>query len=84
MARSFFERRGNFDNITLVAVTEAQAKINILPNNFEKVAPVSKIVPNTYEVNSSYCKNMYCLLRQNNYAFISSLQLNYRMMVKIQ
>ena len=57
MPRSLFERRGNFDNITLVAVTDAWATINILPNNFEKVAPVSKIVPNTYEVNSAYCKN---------------------------
>ena len=49
-ARNFFERRGNFENITLFAVTDAYALYNQLPENFKDIAPISNVIPNTYEV----------------------------------
>ena len=49
-ARNFFERRGNFENITLFAVTDAYSMYNQLPKNFKEIAPISNVVPNTYEV----------------------------------
>ena len=49
-ARNFFERRGNFENITLFAVTDAYSMYNQLPKNFKEIAQISNVVPNTYEV----------------------------------
>ena len=49
-ARNFFERRGNFENITLFAVTDAYALYNQLPENFKDIAPISNVIHNTYEV----------------------------------
>ena len=49
-ARNFFERRGNFENITLFAVTDAYSMYKQLPSNFKEIAPISNVVPNTYEV----------------------------------
>ena len=48
--KNFYDRRGNFENITLITVTEAYSMYNQLPKNLENIANVSKIVPNTYEV----------------------------------
>ena len=48
--KNFFERRGNLENMTLIAMTEAEKMYNELPNNLEEAANVSKIVPNSYEV----------------------------------
>ena len=52
-ARNFFERRGNFENITLFAVTDAYSggsMYNQFPKNLKEIAPNSDLVPNTYEV----------------------------------
>ena len=49
-ARNIFDRRGNFENITLFAVTDAYALYNQLPENFKDIAPISNVIPNTYEV----------------------------------
>ena len=49
-ARNFFKRRGNFEDITLFAVTDAYSMYNQLPKNFKEIAPISNVVPNTYEV----------------------------------
>jgi len=49
-ARNFFDRRGNFENITLFAVTDSYSMYNQLPENFKEIAPISNVVPNTYEV----------------------------------
>ena len=48
--RNIFDRRGNFENITLFAVTDAYALYNQLPENFKDIAPISNVIPNTYEV----------------------------------
>ena len=48
--KNFFERRGNLENMTLTAMTEAEKMYNELPNNLEEAANVSEIVPNSYEV----------------------------------
>ena len=49
-ARNIFDRRGNFENLTLFAVTDAYSMYNQLPKNFKEIAPISNVVPNTYEV----------------------------------
>ena len=46
----FFERRGNFNNITLFGMTDAETTFNQLPTDFEKTANPSKEIPETYEV----------------------------------
>ena len=59
-ARNFFERRGNFENITLFAVADAYSggsMYNQFPKNFKEIAPNSDLVPNTYEV----CKTINCV-----------------------
>ena len=48
--KDFFERRGNLENMTLIAMTEAEKQFNELPKNLNEAANVSKIVPNSYEV----------------------------------
>ena len=48
--KNFFQRRGNLENMTLIAMTETEKMYNELPNNLEEVATVSEIVPNSYEV----------------------------------
>ena len=50
VTRSFFERRGNFENQTLIGITEAFGTTNIFPKEWKKLAKLSNIVPNTYEV----------------------------------
>ena len=49
-AQNFFKRRGNFEDITLFAVTDAYSMYNQLPKNFKEIAPISNVIPNTYEV----------------------------------
>ena len=48
--QNIFERRGNFQNITLIAVVEPDMGQNILPTDFEKFAIISDMIPDTYEV----------------------------------
>ena len=50
MPKNFYKRRGNFENIVLIAMTGEDMSFNELPNNWKSVANISKIVPNSYEV----------------------------------
>ena len=50
MSRNIFDRRGNFENITLFGMFEPWTNFNKLSANFQKNAKVSKIIPNTHEV----------------------------------
>ena len=45
-----WDRRGNFDNLTLIAVTESGLTCNFLPNDLEKSEDISNIVSNSFEV----------------------------------
>ena len=47
---NFFERRGNFNNITLFGMTDASATFNQLPTDLEKTENPSKEISETYEV----------------------------------
>ena len=49
---NIYERRGNFENITLTAMTEAYQSYVELPRPLEKIANVSDTIPNSYEVMS--------------------------------
>ena len=46
----FFERRANFEGITLLGMTDVELNFNQLPKGFEKMVKDSRKVPNTYEV----------------------------------
>ena len=50
MPVNIWDRRGNFDNLMLIAVTESGLTCNFLPNNLEKSDDISNIVPNSFEV----------------------------------
>ena len=54
MAKNFFERRGDFENFTLIGVTHPNMGYNILPKDLSKIAKNSTIVPNTYEVSRKF------------------------------
>ena len=47
---NFFERRGNFNNITLFGMTDADTTFNQLPTDLEKTETPSKEISETYEV----------------------------------
>ena len=57
MSENFFERRGNFENITFLALVDAYGQYVQLPNDFKDITPVSNVVPNTYEVSISILKS---------------------------
>ena len=46
----FFERRANFEGITLLGMTDVEMNLNQLPKGFENIVKRSIKVPNTYEV----------------------------------
>ena len=46
----FFERRANFEGITLLGMTDNELNFNQLQKGFENIAEDSLKVPNTYEV----------------------------------
>ena len=50
MPKNVYERRGNFKNLTFIAMTDLQSPYNLLPENWENIASVSNVVPNTFEV----------------------------------
>ena len=50
VTKSFFERRGNLENQTLIGITEAFGTTNIFEKEWKKLSSLSNIVPNTYEV----------------------------------
>ena len=53
VAQNFFERRGNFNNITLFGMTETELTFNQLPKDLEKTEKPSKEVSETYEVKAN-------------------------------
>ena len=48
--KNLLERRGNFENLTLIGMTHAWATATVLPKDWKNKAEVSTIVKNTYEV----------------------------------
>ena len=50
ISSNFFKRRGDFNNITLFGMTDAETTFNQLPKDFEKTANPSKEISETYEV----------------------------------
>ena len=50
LSQNIFERRGNFNNITLFGMTETQLTFNQLPTDLEKIEQASQLIPETYEV----------------------------------
>ena len=53
VAQNFFERRGNFNNITLFGMTDTESTYNQLPKDLEKTENPSKIISETYEVKAN-------------------------------
>ena len=49
-SEDFFERRANFEGVTLLGMTDNELNFNQLPKGFEKMVKDSRKVPNTYEV----------------------------------
>ena len=47
---NFFERRGNFNNITLFGMTDTETTYNQLPADWEKTENLSKEISETHEV----------------------------------
>ena len=50
VSTNLYERRGDFENITLLAMTEAELAYIELPKNLASIANISKVIPDTYEV----------------------------------
>ena len=50
---NFFERRGNFNNITLFGMTDTEMTYNQLPADWEKTENPSKEISETYEVKAN-------------------------------
>ena len=48
--KNFLERRGNFENLTLIGMTKAWSNAIVLPKEWRKNADLSTIVKDTYEV----------------------------------
>ena len=53
ISQNFFERRGNFNNITLFGMTDTELTYNQLPKDLEKTENSSKIISETYEVKAN-------------------------------
>ena len=49
-SKNFLERRGNFENIILITMTESSTTSIQLPRNLDEIANISKEVPDSYEV----------------------------------
>ena len=50
MPRNFYERRGNFENLTLIGMTDTESSFNVLPKYWENNINISNVVPNSFEV----------------------------------
>ena len=50
ISNDFYERRGNFENLTLIAMTDEEKSYNQLPKNWKSLANVSNILPKSFEV----------------------------------
>ena len=53
ISQIFFERRGDFNSITLFGLTDADTTFNQLPRDLEKTETPSKEISETYEVIAS-------------------------------
>ena len=51
--KNLLERRGNFENLTLIGMTEPWATASVLPTDWKNTAKVSSAVKDTYEVSKS-------------------------------
>ena len=49
-SKIFLERRGNFENIKLITMTDISTSSTQLPRNLDEIANISKEVPDSYEV----------------------------------
>ena len=49
-SKNFLERRGNFESINLISMTDSYMAFSQLPRNLDEIANVSKKVPDSYEV----------------------------------
>ena len=49
-SENFLERRGNFENIKLITMTDSFMTFTQLPRNLDEIANISKKVPDSYEV----------------------------------
>ena len=49
-SKDFLERRGNFENINLISMTDSYMAFTQLPRNLDEIANISKKVPDSYEV----------------------------------
>ena len=49
-SKNFLERRGNFENVKLITMTESWLALTQLPGNLDEIANISKEVPDSYEV----------------------------------
>ena len=49
-SKNFLKRRGNFENIKLITMTDSYMAFTQLPRNLDEIANISKEVPNSYEV----------------------------------
>ena len=49
-SKNFLERRGNFENIKLITMTDSFMTFTQLPRNLDEIANISKEVPESYEV----------------------------------
>ena len=59
LSQNIFERRGNFNNVTLFGMTETQLTFNQLLTDLEKIEQASKLIPETYEVKAdTYILNL--------------------------
>ena len=48
--KNFLERRGNFDNITLIGMTDTWENFIVLPKEWRKIAKISTVIKDTHEV----------------------------------
>ena len=49
-SKNFLERRGNFESINLISMTDSYMAFTQLPRNLDEIANISKKVPDSYEV----------------------------------
>ena len=57
--KSFLDRRGDFGNVSLIGMTETWKYLLELPDEWEKIAKVSSIVENTFEVSCIVDKDYF-------------------------
>ena len=53
---NFYERRGNFENLTLITMVDEEMSYNKLPKNWKSFVNYSSVVPHSFEVCSKINK----------------------------